>query len=101
MTPYQLCSRVSTPTVGSAVVTAPKVEDPGYRRSFQASLVGGGSATVKIQASNDNKSWLDLATISLTAAAPSDGFSSEVPWIYVRANVTAVATGVVDALMAI
>jgi type 1 fimbria pilin len=100
MTPFQLCSNVASPTVGAAVSVGSKPEDT-YKRTYQASLVGGGSATVKIQASADNRSWLDLATITLSTTTPSEGFSSEVPWLYVRANVTAVSTGKVDAVMTI
>ncbi len=100
MTPFQLCSNVSTPTVGAAVSLGSKTEDT-YKRTYQASLVGGGSATVLIQASNDNRTWATLATIVLSSTATSEGFSSEVPWLYVRANVTAVSTGKVDAVMCI
>ncbi len=100
MTPYQLCTNISTPTVGAAVSTSNKAEDT-YKRSYQASLVGGGSATVLIQASNDNRTWVTLATITLSSTATSEGFSSEVPWLYVRANVTAVSTGKVDAVLCI
>lgn len=100
---YQLASQVAAPGAQTAVYTATtdnKVEGEGYLRSFQASIVGGGAATVVVQGSNDNKSWLTLATISLDATTTSDGFSSEVPWVWVRANITAVATGKVDVVMA-
>ena len=75
------------------------LERLSYLRSFQATLVGGGSATVKVQASNDGVGWLDLATITLAAATPSDGFAAEVPWRLVRANVTAIVTGSVTVCM--
>lgn len=71
-----------------------------YLRSFQATLVGGGSATVKFQVSNDEAGWIDLATVTLTGGATeSEGFSCEVPWKFVRSNITAVATGVVTTTM--
>ncbi len=75
------------------------LERESYLRSFQATLVGGGSATVVIQASLDETGWVDLATITLAAATPSDGFAAEVPWRFVRANITAVATGKVVVTM--
>ncbi len=86
---------------------AKEVEPPGaagiaaqsYLRSFQVTLTGGGSATVKIQFSNDKSGWIDAATIDVAAATPSDGFSTEVPWKYVRANVTAIVTGQVNVTM--
>lgn len=101
MKTYQLIRKASTPTVGDAITTSTtnKVDAEGYLRTFGAGLVGGGSATVKIQASNDNLSWLDLATISLNATTTSEGFAAEVPWVWVRANATAVTTGSVDVVM--
>lgn len=99
---YQLASQVGTTGAQTAVsptTTNEKVEQEGYLRSYQASLVGGGSAVVRIQGSNDNKSWLTMATITLTAADPSDGFSSEVPWSWVRAYIDSIATGKVDVVM--
>ncbi len=100
----QLLATKATTGAGAAK----EVEAPGaagiaarsYLRSFQVTLVGGGSATVKIQFSNDNSGWVDAGTIDVTAAAPADGFASEVPWKYVRANVTAIATGSVNVTMA-
>jgi hypothetical protein len=68
----------------------------GAKRTFQAkgtTSAGAGAATIKIQVSNDNSNWLDLGVISLTlgTSATSDGFASDAPWFYVRANVTAIS----------
>lgn len=68
----------------------------GGKRTFQASgatTAGAGAATIKIQVSNDNANWLDLATISLTLSTTTatDGLAADAPWGYVRANVTAIS----------
>jgi len=65
-------------------------------RSFQAvgfTTAGSGSATVKIQVSNDNQNWIDLGTISLTLSTTvaTDGFASSAAWAFVRANLTAIS----------
>lgn len=54
---------------------------------------GAGAATVAIQASHDNATWVTLATISLTlgTTAAGDAFGSPVPYKYIRANVTALS----------
>ena len=97
---YTLANQVSAIGAQTAIsVPQTTLEDPGVLRSYQASVSGSGSATVKIQASNDNKSWITLATVSLNATTASDGFSSAVPWTFIRANVTAVSGGNVDANM--
>jgi hypothetical protein len=75
------------------------LEKSSYLRSFQATLSGGGTATVVVQGSLDELGWVDLATITLAAATPSDGFAAEVPWKYVRSNITAIATGSVVVTM--
>lgn len=66
--------------------------------SFTAQAKGSvststGSATVKIQVSNDNANWIDLGTITLTlgTAVTSDGLAAFAKWAWVRANVTAIS----------
>lgn len=81
----------ATTTGAGASVTAPRAT-----RTFQASgstTSGSGAATIKIQVSNDEITWLDLGTITLTlgVAATGDGFASDAPWNYARANVTAIS----------
>ncbi len=65
-------------------------------RTYQAAgatSASTGAATVKIQVSDDDSNWIDLATItlSLTTSSSSDGFATSAPWRYSRANVTAIS----------
>ncbi len=66
-------------------------------RTFQAIQTGGTSATVLIEASNDNVTFITLATISLTA--DSAGVASDAAWHYVRARISAIVGGSVDVFM--
>lgn len=65
--------------------------------TFQATVVGTGAVTasVDIEVSNDGTYWVDTVagTISLSGTTShSDGFTTtEAPWKYVRANVTAIS----------
>ncbi len=82
---------VTTTTTGNTVI-----KDSPFA-TFQANVVGTGtvSATVVIDCSNDGVYWCTtpLATITLTAATTSstDGFTTQAPWKYVRARVTAIS----------
>lgn len=72
------------------------VEPVSADRTFHAKLTtsaGNGSATVRIEVSNDNVGWITAGTITFASAASpqNDGFSSATPWKYVRGNVTAIA----------
>lgn len=63
-------------------------------RTFQATVSGTGavSATVAIEASNDNTNWLTMGTITLSGAtSDSDGFAASAKWDFLRANVTAIS----------
>ena len=67
-----------------------------HKRTFQAdgtTSAGAGAATILIQVSNDNSNWITMGTITLTLAttSSSDGFTSDAPWRYVRANVSAIS----------
>lgn len=69
---------------------------PATKCTFQAAgttTAGAGSATIKVQVSNNDSDWLDLGTITLTLSttSSSDGFTAEAPWKYVRGNVTAIS----------
>lgn len=81
-------------------VTANTVGTKIYKDSpfatFQATVSGSGAvtATVLIDGSNDGVYWCStpLATISLSGTpSSSDGFTTQAPWKYVRANVTAIS----------
>lgn len=72
--------------------------------SFQ--LISAAAATCVIQGTNEeatgigtNTNWVTLGTITL-AAAGTDGFTTEAPWKYVRANVT-VASATTSVLMGV
>lgn len=76
----------------------------GYLNSVEASLEAGGtSATVDIFVSNTGtKPGVKIATLTLSAATPSDGFSlprEDSGWGFVRSEVTATVGGV-DAVSA-
>lgn len=66
------------------------------KATFQATVTGTGavSATVTIEYSNDGVYVCDTVggTISLSGTTSNtDGFTSDAPWKYVRANVTALS----------
>jgi hypothetical protein len=66
--------------------------------AFQATVTGTGavSATVTIEYSNDGINALTSVggTITLSGTTVnSDGFTSNTPWKFVRANVTAITAG--------
>lgn len=52
---------------------------------------GSGSATVKLQGSNDGTNWVDIGSVTLTlgVSATSDKVASVENWLFVRGNVTA------------
>lgn len=63
--------------------------------TFQATVTGTGAvtATVVIEVSLDNTNWVatPLGTITLSGTtSASDGFTTDAPWKYVRARVTAI-----------
>jgi hypothetical protein len=66
------------------------------KATFQATVVGTGavSATVTIEYSNDGTNVCSTVggTISLSGTtSASDGFTSDAPWKFCRANVTAIS----------
>jgi hypothetical protein len=68
----------------------------GLDATYQATVSGTGavSATVVIEASNDNANAIatPLGTIVLSGTTiTSDGFASSAPWKYVRARVSAIS----------
>lgn len=66
------------------------------KATIQATVVGTGAvtATVVIDCSNDGTNWCStaLGTITLSGTtSSSDGFTTDAPWKYVRARVTAIS----------
>jgi hypothetical protein len=68
------------------------------KRSFQLRASGTGTLTVEIFASDvpvpneaNDGDWISVGTISLAPAGSpvSDGFTTDAPWKYVRAKLTA------------
>ncbi len=86
-------------TLLSAVIATgagASVEPHASKRVFQAkgdTSAGAGAATITVEGSNDNTSWVTLGTIALTLGTTetNDGFASDAPWKYVRGNVTAIS----------
>lgn len=80
----------------TTVSNGPKVYKDSPFSTFQATVTGTGTvtATVQIQCSNDGINWCStpLGTITLSGTTTSsDGFSSQAPWKYVMASVTAIS----------
>lgn len=79
---------VITTTTGNGLFKdAPKA-------SVQASVAGTGavSATIAIDVSNDNTYWVNAGTITLSGTtSATDGFTTDAPWKYIRARVTAIS----------
>lgn len=66
--------------------------------TFQAwgtTTAGAGAAVIRIEASNidETNSFVPLGTISLTLGTTitTDGFATEAPWKFVRANVLSIS----------
>lgn len=64
--------------------------------TFHGVVTGTGAvaATINIEVSNDGVTWCStvMGTITLSGTTSSaDGFTSQAPWKYVRANVTAIS----------
>ena len=62
-------------------------------KTVQATFQGQGTATVRVEVSNDGTNALLLGTITVDAATPSDGFISDTPWVMMRAVVLNVSPG--------
>lgn len=87
--------KVSTQVILSAATTTgagTAFEPVNLKRTFQATgftSTGTGGASIQIQVSNDGVSFIRMGTITLalTTTVSTDGFTSDAPWRYVRANV--------------
>ena len=69
----------------------------GLARTYQGIVAGTGAvtATIEIEGSNDSKvsgaEWVSLGTITLSGTtSDTDGFGSVLPWLMVRARLTAI-----------
>lgn len=65
-------------------------------RSYQCygtTSASTGAATIKIEVSNDNTVWAEMASVALTlgTTVTSDGFAGNVAWLYQRARVSAIS----------
>lgn len=86
----------ATATGTGPVANAANQPFPAQRHTFQVSgktTAGAGAAAVDIQVSNNGRVWLTLATVTLTLGTTesTDGFVSDAPWRFVRANVTSIS----------
>lgn len=80
----------------TTIVTGDGLYKDSPNATYQAVVSGTGAvtATVVIDVSNDNINWLDtvMGTITLSGTtSDSDGFTTNAPWKYVRARVTAIS----------
>ena len=79
---------------GGASQTGTAIPLPSGRASFQAVANGSSgafAATVAIMVSMDNTNWETHGTLSLSGTATtaaSDGFATDEPWAFVRADVS-------------
>ena len=83
----------------AATVTGNWIYKDAPKGAFQ--VVGTAATTVVFDVSNDgiNACATTLGTVTL-AAAGSDGFTTDAPWKYVRARVTA-NSGTVNVMMSV
>ncbi len=93
----QLLAQVTALGPGPTIETSPSERYNGIR-SYQAGMTGGTVSVVRIEVSDDAKTWIEAGTFTL-AAGSAEGLSSEVPWRFARAYVVANAGGgAIDAM---
>jgi len=94
---------------GGATQTGTSIAMPSGRCTFQAVANGSSgafAATVAIMVSNDDTNFIQLGTITLSGTATTadtDGFASDAPWAFVRADVSSFSGtgGTCDVLMGV
>lgn len=89
-----LLQSASAVGVGSSVNFVKMSPDiPIANHAFQAILNGASadSATVTLEASNDNSHWLPLVTFNITSAVPTIGSQVVATYAYMRGNLTAIS----------
>jgi hypothetical protein len=93
---FAMNTTIFTAKLTTGASSAVRPENFGHTNIlFQASgttSVSTGSATVKLQGSNDGTNWVDIGSISLTlgTAATSDKIATVENWTFIRGNVTAI-----------
>lgn len=75
------------------MVRQPNKETAGTVQYVLQDTSGNCSATILTQVSNDGINWITFATTTFASAASpqTDGFVLDAPWLWIRANVTAIA----------
>lgn len=72
----------------------PHINTGAAKRTYQGVAEGTGevSASVDIEVSNNGVDFLLLGTLDLSGTTrATDGFVSDAPWLYARANVTSIS----------
>jgi hypothetical protein len=85
-----LLTAATTAAAGSAV---PGVSGVKTYQANGTTTAGAGSATIKVQGSNNGANWDDIGTITLTLSTTtsSDSFASDDRYAELRGNVTAIS----------
>jgi hypothetical protein len=67
--------------------------EAGTYHGYGTTSSGSGASVITVQVSNDNVSWINMGTITLTlgTTVTADGFCKVVPWKYVRGYVTSIS----------
>lgn len=92
---FAMSKTVFAGVIATGASAAIRAENPAQTNQvFQASgtvSVSTGTATVKLQGSNDGTNWVDVGSVTLTlgTVATSDKVVSVQNWLFVRGNVTA------------
>lgn len=87
---YNLLDSKTTTGAGTAIFKDSPLATFQVSGSVTAST---GAAVVLIQFSNDNTNWITGGTVTLTlgTSTTTDGFTTNAPWKYVRANVQSIS----------
>lgn len=79
-------------TTGASATHEPFLEKRTYQ-AYGNTSAGAGSSTIDIEVSLDGTAWIVQRTITLTlgVAVTTDGYTTDAPWRFTRANVTAIS----------
>ena len=77
---------------GAKASQSPPCKERAYHLTGSVSA-STGAAGVTLETSNDNVNWVSAGTMALTlgTTVTSDTLTSDVPWRYVRGNVTSIS----------